>query len=176
MGPTIVPQEKSAPSHQREPSLTLELSPVLYTAAWMLIVLFHAACGTFLIFVAMAYRFLTTDTMTFFVSMWSLKGTEHYRFYGVMFGIVDARRSGAEHYRDVDPRPTTSTAVGDERDSDSDVEADDIETLEHVEQERSQILTVGQSTEPTAIIASSAFTYSNVEQSFLSSGFLRRRE
>ncbi|KAE9270259.1 hypothetical protein PF008_g30658, partial [Phytophthora fragariae] len=56
----------------------------------MLIVLFHAACGTFLIFVAMAYRFLTTDTMTFFVSMWSLKGTEHYRFYGVMFGIVGA--------------------------------------------------------------------------------------
>ncbi|KAE9044205.1 hypothetical protein PR001_g5473 [Phytophthora rubi] len=90
MGPTIVPQEKSAPSHQREPSLTLELSPVLYTAAWMLIVLFHAACGSFLICVAMAYRYLTMDSMPFFVSMWSPKGTENYRFYGVMFGIVGA--------------------------------------------------------------------------------------
>ncbi|KAE8998730.1 hypothetical protein PF011_g14923 [Phytophthora fragariae] len=30
------------------------------------------------------------DSMSFFVSMWSLKGTENYRFYGVMFGIVGA--------------------------------------------------------------------------------------
>ncbi|KAE9039006.1 hypothetical protein PR003_g404 [Phytophthora rubi] len=90
MGSTEVLQQKSAISHPREPSLTLELSPALYTAAWLFIVLLHAACGSFLICVAMAYRFLTTDTMTFFVSMWSLKGTEHYRFYGVMFGIVGA--------------------------------------------------------------------------------------
>ncbi|KAE9313916.1 hypothetical protein PF008_g19620 [Phytophthora fragariae] len=38
----------------------------------------------------MAYRYLTMDSMPFFVSMWSLKGTENYRFYGVMFGIVGA--------------------------------------------------------------------------------------
>ncbi|KAE8960199.1 hypothetical protein PF011_g30174 [Phytophthora fragariae] len=121
MGPTIVPQEKSAPSHQ--------------------------PCGTFLIFVAMAYRYLTMDSMPFFVSMWSPKGTEHYRFYGVMFGIV-----GAMHGVRV------------------------LNIIVMSIQERSKSLTIGQSTEPTAIIASSAFTYSNVEQSFLSSGFLRRRE
>ncbi|KAE8880164.1 hypothetical protein PF005_g13664 [Phytophthora fragariae] len=90
MSSTEVLQQKSAIYQPREPSLTLELSPALYTAAWVFIVLIHAACGSFLICVAMTYRYLTTATMTFYVSMWSLKGTEHYRFYGVMFGIVGA--------------------------------------------------------------------------------------
>ncbi|KAE8882126.1 hypothetical protein PF005_g16535 [Phytophthora fragariae] len=36
----------------------------------------------------MTYWYLTTDTMPFYVSIWSLKGTENYRFYGVVFGMV----------------------------------------------------------------------------------------
>ncbi|KAE9004651.1 hypothetical protein PR003_g18536 [Phytophthora rubi] len=83
-------QQKSANPLQREPSLTFELSPVLYAAAWVFIVLFHAACGTFLVCVAMTYWYLTSETMPFYVSIWSLKGIKNYRFYGVVFGIVGA--------------------------------------------------------------------------------------
>lgn len=61
---------------------------MLYTAAWFFIVLFHAACGTFLICVAMTYWYLTTDTLPFYVSIWSLKSIENYKFYGVVFGMV----------------------------------------------------------------------------------------
>ncbi|KAE9284653.1 hypothetical protein PF008_g27107 [Phytophthora fragariae] len=90
MSSTTVLQKKSAIPRQRESSVTLELSPVFYAAAWVFIVLFHAACGTFLICMAMTYWFLTTSIMPFYVSLWSLKGIEHYRFYGVVFGIVGA--------------------------------------------------------------------------------------
>ncbi|KAE9012510.1 hypothetical protein PR001_g15647 [Phytophthora rubi] len=38
----------------------------------------------------MTYWYLTTDTVPFYVSIWSLKGTENYRFYGAVFGIVGA--------------------------------------------------------------------------------------
>ncbi|KAE9073381.1 hypothetical protein PF010_g25096 [Phytophthora fragariae] len=90
MSSTTVLQKKSAIPRQRESSVTLELSPVFYAAAWVFIVLFHAACGTFLICMAMTYWFLTTSIMPFYVSLWSLKGIEHYRFNGVVFGIVGA--------------------------------------------------------------------------------------
>ncbi|KAE8911588.1 hypothetical protein PF005_g21942 [Phytophthora fragariae] len=90
MTSTTVLQQKSAVPRQRESSLTLELSPVLYAAAWVFIVLFHAVCGTFLICVAMTYWYLTTGIAPFSVSIWSLRGIENYRFYGVMFGIVGA--------------------------------------------------------------------------------------
>ncbi|KAE8965332.1 hypothetical protein PF001_g28767 [Phytophthora fragariae] len=93
MSSTTILQQKSTIPRQREPSLTLELSPVWYAAAWVSIVLFHAACGTYLFCVAMTYRYLTNITMTFYVSIWSLKGTENYRFYGIMFGIVGAMHS-----------------------------------------------------------------------------------
>ncbi|KAE8958735.1 hypothetical protein PR001_g30959 [Phytophthora rubi] len=93
MSSTAVLQQKSANTRQREPILTLELSPALYNTAWFFIVLLHAACGTFLICVAMTYWYLITDTVPFYVAIWSLKGTEYYRFYGVMFGIVGAMHS-----------------------------------------------------------------------------------
>ncbi|KAE9031380.1 hypothetical protein PF011_g129 [Phytophthora fragariae] len=86
----LMKNQKSANPLQREPSLTFELSPVLYAAAWVFIVLFHAACGTFLVCVAMTYWYLTSETMPFYVSIWSLKGIKNYRFYGVVFGIVGA--------------------------------------------------------------------------------------
>ncbi|KAE9261808.1 hypothetical protein PR003_g33789, partial [Phytophthora rubi] len=41
----------------------------------------------------MTYWYLITDTVPFYVAIWSLKGTEYYRFYGVMFGIVGAMHS-----------------------------------------------------------------------------------
>ncbi|KAE9046815.1 hypothetical protein PR001_g744 [Phytophthora rubi] len=66
----------------------LVLLPVLFAAAWVFIVLFHAVCGTFLICVAMTYWYLTTGIAPLCVSIWSLKGVENYRFYGVVFGIV----------------------------------------------------------------------------------------
>ncbi|KAE9012270.1 hypothetical protein PR003_g15007 [Phytophthora rubi] len=73
MTSTTVLQQKSAIPRQREPSLTLDLSPVLYAVAWVFIVLFHAVCGTFLICVAMTYWYLTTGIAPFSVSIWSLK-------------------------------------------------------------------------------------------------------
>ncbi|KAE8967702.1 hypothetical protein PR003_g24809 [Phytophthora rubi] len=125
MSSTEVHQQNSAISHSREPGLTLELSPVLYTAAWVFIVLFHAACGTFLICVAMAYWCLTMDSMPFFVSMWSLKGTENYRFYGVMFGIVGAMHGvRVLNIIVMSIQSTTYITVGNERDTDSIVELD----------------------------------------------------
>ncbi|OWZ22550.1 hypothetical protein PHMEG_0002742 [Phytophthora megakarya] len=70
------------------PRLTLELSPTVFTAAWIFIVIFHTACTTFLICVAVTYWFLTTGTMPFYVSDYSLTGTQNYHFYGFMFGLV----------------------------------------------------------------------------------------
>ncbi|KAE9006839.1 hypothetical protein PF011_g11399 [Phytophthora fragariae] len=70
------------------PGKSVVLPPVLFAAACVVIVLFHAVCGTFLICVAMTYWYLTTGIAPLCVSIWSLKGIENYRFYGVVFGIV----------------------------------------------------------------------------------------
>ncbi|KAE9357886.1 hypothetical protein PR003_g1556 [Phytophthora rubi] len=86
--PTVPQQNSAIP--QREPIPTLKLSRVLHAAAWVFIVSFHTVCGIFLVCVAMTYWYLTTDTVPFYVSIWSLKGTENYRFYGAVFGIVGA--------------------------------------------------------------------------------------
>ncbi|KAE9002619.1 hypothetical protein PF001_g8033 [Phytophthora fragariae] len=86
--PTVPQQNSAIP--QREPIPTLKLSRVLHATAWVFIVSFHTVCGIFLVCVAMTYWYLTTDTVPFYVSIWSLKGTEKYRFYGAVFGIVGA--------------------------------------------------------------------------------------
>ncbi|KAH7481807.1 uncharacterized protein KRP23_4984 [Phytophthora ramorum] len=80
-------QQKNG-SPRRAPQLILELSPVLYSAAWLFIVVFHAVCGAYLICAAMTYWYLTKGIMPFYVSIWSLTGIQNYRFYGVVFGIV----------------------------------------------------------------------------------------
>ncbi|GMF26275.1 unnamed protein product [Phytophthora fragariaefolia] len=80
-------QRKRTSSSGPQP-LTLELSPTAYIAMWFFIVVFHTACGTFLICVAVTYWFLTTGTMPFYVSDYSLTGTQYYHFYGFAFGMV----------------------------------------------------------------------------------------
>ncbi|KAG7388062.1 hypothetical protein PHYPSEUDO_013181 [Phytophthora pseudosyringae] len=89
MSSTTALQAKSA-SPRRAALLVLELKPAVYAAAWFLIVAFHAACGVYLICVAMTYWFLTTGTMPFYAAIWSLQGTTNYHFYSVVFGIVGA--------------------------------------------------------------------------------------
>ncbi|EGZ27624.1 hypothetical protein PHYSODRAFT_293417 [Phytophthora sojae] len=75
-------------SLSRPQRLMLELSPTRYAAAWFFIVTFHIACGSYLICVAVTYWFLTTGTMPFYVSDYSLTGTKYYHFYGFVFGVV----------------------------------------------------------------------------------------
>ncbi|KAF4143521.1 hypothetical protein GN958_ATG07254 [Phytophthora infestans] len=87
MSSSTVLQPKSS-SPQRASLLTLELSLAVYTAAWLFIVLFHVACGVYLVCAAMTYWYLTKGVMPFYVTIWSLTGIQNYRFYGTVFGIV----------------------------------------------------------------------------------------
>ncbi|ETI43918.1 hypothetical protein F441_11210 [Phytophthora nicotianae CJ01A1] len=87
MSASKVLRPKSA-SLSRVSLLTVEQSSAVYAIAWVFIVLFHVACGAYLICAAMTYWYLTKGSMSFYVSTWSLTGNENYRLYGAVYVIV----------------------------------------------------------------------------------------
>ncbi|ETO72598.1 hypothetical protein F444_11356 [Phytophthora nicotianae P1976] len=70
--------------------LLLILTPTKFMAMWCIIAVLHAACGAYLICAALTYRYLAQQSVMFYSFIWSDKGNQNYRFYGVMFGIVGA--------------------------------------------------------------------------------------
>lgn len=85
-GPT---RKSSRPVCVRYKVLALELRPVLFRLAWVLVICTHLLCGLFFLIKAGTYWYLMDPIMGYYVHLWSpTTGNLHYDLYAMIFGLI----------------------------------------------------------------------------------------
>ncbi|KAE8897662.1 hypothetical protein PF005_g28518 [Phytophthora fragariae] len=77
-------------ARKRPDSVALELHPVPFRLAWVLVITAHTLCGMFLLISAATYYYYLTDPiMGYYVHLWApTTGNQHYGLYALVFACI----------------------------------------------------------------------------------------